>query len=39
MSWDNGTVGDTSSIQGIIGDLIACVGAELARELVVDLGG
>ena len=37
-SWDDGDVRQPHSIKGIIGELVACLGPEVASQIVVDLG-
>jgi arginine-tRNA-protein transferase len=38
VSWDTSDIGSTRSIKGIIAELVAVVGAEAAREMVVYFG-
>lgn len=38
VSWADGKENDPTSIKGIMAELAACIGPNLARELVVDLG-
>ena len=38
LSWDDGDVRQPHSIKGIIGELVACLGPEVASQIVVDLG-
>jgi arginine-tRNA-protein transferase len=35
VSWDTSDMGSTSSIKGIIAELVAAVGSEAARDMVV----
>ena len=37
-TWNQGNVEDTGTLKGIVAELAACVGAEVAGEVVVDLG-
>ena len=37
-TWNQGQVEDTGTLKGIVAELAACVGAEVAGEVVVDLG-
>ena len=39
VSWDNKTLLDHTSVKGIIAELAACVGPEVAKEVTVDLSG
>lgn len=38
VSWNDGDIRQPHSIKGIIGELVACVGPEVASQIVVDLG-
>lgn len=38
VSWDNGDLREPHSVKGIIGELVACLGPEVASQVVVDLG-
>jgi len=37
VAWDNKTMLDHKSIKGLIAELVACVGPEVAKEVIVDL--
>lgn len=37
VAWSNSDLRDPRSIKGIIGELVACIGPEVARKIVVDL--
>ncbi len=39
VAWDSKTMLDHKSIKGMIAELVACIGAEVAKEVIVDLGG
>lgn len=36
MAWENGDLRDPHSIKGIIGELVACIGPDVARQVAVD---
>jgi arginine-tRNA-protein transferase len=38
VSWAESDIRDAKSLKGIIGELVACIGPDAAREVVVDLG-
>lgn len=39
VTWEQGTPQDPRTLMGVVAELAACVGPEVAREMVVDLGG
>ncbi|PSN61196.1 arginine-tRNA-protein transferase 1 [Corynespora cassiicola Philippines] len=36
VSWEDGDLRDSTSIKGIVGELVACVGAEVAKQVALD---
>lgn len=39
VAWDGSSILDHDSIKGLVAELAACVGPDVAKEMVVDLGG
>lgn len=37
--WDENTIRDHDSMKGIVAELVACVGPDVAKEMIVDLSG
>ncbi|KAK4950032.1 Arginyl-tRNA--protein transferase 1 [Elasticomyces elasticus] len=35
VSWDGGSVVDSSSLKGLVAEFVACIGPKLAREVLV----
>lgn len=35
MAWESGDIRDPKSLKGIIAELVACLGADVARQVVV----
>ncbi|KAF2866165.1 arginine-tRNA-protein transferase [Massariosphaeria phaeospora] len=38
IAWDDGDIRDPQSIKGIIAELVACIGPDVARRVVIDFG-
>ncbi|OJD35518.1 arginine-trna-protein transferase [Diplodia corticola] len=39
VTWDKGTITDKTSLKGHIAEMAACLGPEVAKEMIVQLGG
>jgi len=39
VTWDSKTILDHKSIKGLVAELVACTGPEVAKEVIVDLSG
>lgn len=39
VAWDSKTILDHKSIKGLVAELVACVGPEVANKVIVDLSG
>jgi arginine-tRNA-protein transferase len=35
MAWEDGDVKDSRSLKGIVAELVACVGPEVAKQVVI----
>jgi len=39
VGWKEGSFTDKHSIKGVVAELAACVGLDVAREMIVEMGG
>jgi arginine-tRNA-protein transferase len=35
MAWEDGNIKDPTSLKGIVAELVACVGPEVAKQVVI----